>query len=42
MTSVGLVSTGRTREELAAAAAVVGSLSEISPSLLQNLIASHP
>ena len=42
MTSVGLVSTGRTREELAAAAAVVGSLSEISPSLLRNLIASRP
>lgn len=39
MASVGLLSTGRTREDLAAAAAVVRSLSEISPSMLRDLIA---
>ena len=39
MASVGLLSTGRTREDLAAAGAVVRSLSEISPSLLRDLIA---
>jgi beta-phosphoglucomutase len=42
MTSVGLLSTGRTPEDLAAAAAVVRSLSEISPSMLRDLIAQRP
>jgi beta-phosphoglucomutase len=41
MTSIGLVSTGRTREDLAAAAAVVGSLSEVSPGMLRDLIAER-
>ncbi len=38
MASVGLLSTGRTRDDLAAADAVVAALSEISPVMLQNLI----
>jgi beta-phosphoglucomutase len=38
MKAVGLVSTGRTREELAAADLVVGSLSEISPRILEDLV----
>ena len=42
MTSIGLLSTGRTRADLAAARAIVRSLSEISPSMLQNLIAERP
>lgn len=42
MASVGLLSTGRTRENLAAAGAVVRSLNEISPSMLQDLIAQRP
>ncbi len=42
MTSVGLLSTGRTPDDLAAAAAVVRSLSEISPSMLRDLIAQRP
>jgi len=39
MTSVGLASTGRTPEDLAAAHAVVRSLSEVSPQMLRDLIA---
>jgi beta-phosphoglucomutase len=42
MTSVGLLSTGRTREDLAAARAVVRALSEISPSRLRDLILQRP
>ena len=42
MASVGLLSTGRTREDLAAAGAVVRSLSEISPSMLRDRIAQGP
>jgi beta-phosphoglucomutase len=42
MTSVGLVSTGRTSAQLAAARAVVGSLGEISPRMLHDLIHSTP
>lgn len=38
MASVGLVSTGRTRDDLIAARAVVASLDEISPSTLRELI----
>jgi beta-phosphoglucomutase len=38
MAAVGLVSTGRTRVELAAADLVVGSLKEISPEVLRELI----
>jgi beta-phosphoglucomutase len=38
MAAVGLVSTGRTREELAAADLVVDSLAEISPKVLGGLI----
>jgi beta-phosphoglucomutase len=38
MAAVGLVSTGRTREELAAADVVVNSLSDISPQLLRELV----
>jgi hypothetical protein len=38
MAAVGLVSTGRTREELAAADLVVESLAEISPRALGELI----
>ncbi len=38
MAAVGLVSTGRTKEELAAADLVVNSLSEISPHVLGELI----
>jgi beta-phosphoglucomutase len=38
MASVGLLSTGRTRADLAAAGAVVRSLSEISPPMLRDLI----
>ncbi len=42
MASVGLLSTGRTPEDLAAARAVVGSLGELSPQMLRNLIHSTP
>jgi beta-phosphoglucomutase len=42
MTSIGLLSTGRSREDLAAAVAVVRSLSEISPAMLRELIAQRP
>ena len=38
MAAVGLVSTGRTHEELAAADVVVSSLSDISPQLLRDLV----
>jgi beta-phosphoglucomutase len=38
MTSVGFMSTGRTREDLAAACAVVGSLHELTPIVLRDLI----
>jgi beta-phosphoglucomutase len=38
MAAVGLASTGRTREELAAADIVVNSLSDISPQLLRDLV----
>jgi beta-phosphoglucomutase len=38
MAAVGLVSTGRTREELAAADMVVDSLSEITPRVLEKII----
>jgi beta-phosphoglucomutase len=42
MASVGLLSTGRTPADLVAARAVVRSLSEISPSMLRELIAERP
>lgn len=38
MASVGLLSTGRTRGDLAAAGAIVGTLGEISPQMLRDLI----
>ena len=38
MAAVGLTSTGRTREDLAAAHAVVAALDEISPDMLRGLI----
>jgi beta-phosphoglucomutase len=38
MASVGLVSTGRRREDLAAADAIVNQLGEISPQMLRDLI----
>jgi beta-phosphoglucomutase-like phosphatase (HAD superfamily) len=38
MASVGLVSTGRTREGLAQADLVVDSLAEVSPALFRSLI----
>jgi hypothetical protein len=38
MASVGLVSTGRTREGLAAADLVVDSLAELSPAVFEGLI----
>jgi hypothetical protein len=38
MAAVGLVSTGRTREELDAADLVVDSLAKISPGVLGELI----
>jgi len=38
MASVGLLSTGRTRQALADADAIVGSLGEISPEMLRGLI----
>jgi beta-phosphoglucomutase len=38
MAAVGLVSTGRTREELADADLVIGSLYELTPKILGNLI----
>jgi beta-phosphoglucomutase len=41
MAAVGLVSTGRTREELAAADLVVDSLAGISPQVLGELIDRH-
>jgi beta-phosphoglucomutase len=41
MASVGLVSTGRTREELAEADLVVDSLGELSPDMLRELISRH-
>jgi beta-phosphoglucomutase len=40
MASVGLVSTGRQRRELAAACAIVQSLDELSPQVLRGLIAA--
>lgn len=42
MASVGLLSTGRTCEDLAAAGTIVRSLSEISSSMLRDLISQHP
>jgi beta-phosphoglucomutase len=42
MASVGLLSTGRTPADLAAAHAVVGSLGEISPQMLRDLILCIP
>jgi beta-phosphoglucomutase len=42
MTSVGLLSTGRTRKDLAAAREVVASLSELSPKMLRHLIQCTP
>jgi beta-phosphoglucomutase len=42
MASVGLVSTGRTAAQLAAARAVVRSLADISPEMLHRLIHSTP
>jgi beta-phosphoglucomutase len=41
MTSIGLLSTGRTREDLTAAHLVVHSLSELSPKVISDLIASR-
>jgi beta-phosphoglucomutase-like phosphatase (HAD superfamily) len=41
MAAVGLVSTGRTRKELAAADLVVDSLADISPQVLGALINRH-
>ena len=41
MTGIGLASTGRTRESLAAAALVVDSLAEISPERVGDLIAGN-
>ena len=38
MASVGLVSTGRTREALAAADLVVDSLAKLSPAVFESLI----
>jgi len=38
MASVGLISTGRTRESLAQADLVVGSLAELSPRILRDLV----
>jgi len=38
MTSIGLVSTGRTAESLAAADVVIGSLGELSPEVLRELL----
>ena len=38
MASVGLASTGRTRESLAQADLVVGSLAELSPRILRDLV----
>jgi len=43
MASVGLASTGRTRQSLAAADLVIDSLNELSPQVLRDLIArKHP
>jgi beta-phosphoglucomutase len=42
MKSVGLASTGRTREQLAGADLVVDSLAELSPEVLRDLIAGSP
>ncbi len=42
MASVGLTSTGRTRESLSAADRVVGSLAELSPQVLRDLIGRNP
>jgi beta-phosphoglucomutase-like phosphatase (HAD superfamily) len=43
MASVGLASTGRTRESLAAADLVVDSLADLSPEVLHQLIVrKHP
>jgi beta-phosphoglucomutase len=41
MAAVGFVSTGRTREELAAADLLIASLAEISPQVLRQLIDRH-
>jgi beta-phosphoglucomutase-like phosphatase (HAD superfamily) len=42
MTSVGLISTGRTRDDFTAADASVHSLHEITPQMLRDLIDRHP
>ena len=42
MASVGLTSTGRTRGSLSAADRVVGSLAELSPQVLRDLIGRNP
>jgi beta-phosphoglucomutase-like phosphatase (HAD superfamily) len=42
MKSVGLASTGRTRELLSAADLVVDFLAELSPAVLRDLIAGSP
>ena len=42
MTSVGLLSTGRKPDDLAAARIVVQSLGELSPQVLRDLIAAPP
>ncbi len=41
MTSVGLLSTGRTRKDLAAAQAIVESLEDLTPQILHELIAKR-
>lgn len=42
MASIGLTSTGRTAESLSAAQLVVGSLEQLSPELLRELIVRRP
>ena len=42
MASVGLVSTGRTRDALANADLLVASLSELSPAVLRGVIRAVP
>ena len=41
MLSIGLTSGGRTRKSLAAARLVIGSLDELSPSLIRQLLKNH-
>jgi beta-phosphoglucomutase len=41
MTAIGLVSTGRTRRELAAADLVVESLTELTPTIIRQLLLCH-